>query len=267
MASFPVLHEKIREHHEPRMSATALAKYLVLRPDKQDEVLHDSRYAAQPIAGKYAEAFAVLRRYNCDPQRPKSALEAVKKALKLKETDPDLRPKARDEATRCREAIELFETRENALALRSMALSEAPRFAQLDIEGVKVSIQPAFIRRGIIPDLGPGIGAGILRLAKTPDPDDFKMPATRTKYGDMRREMARYMVALIQLLLEDQAADLDLGTPHRDLCFVTDLRLGETVGPASDHTARLRTIRSACGHIATLWDRLRPLPRVLKKRD
>lgn len=247
------------------MSATALAKYLVLLPDKQDEVLHDSRYAAQPIAGKYTEAFAALRRYNCDPQRPKSALEAVKKALRRKELDPDLRPKARDEAARCREAIELFEARENALALRSMALSEAPRFAILDIVGVKVSIQPAFIRQGIIPDIGPRIGAGILRLAKTPDPDDCKMPKTKAAREDIRREMARYMVAMVQLLLESQAAELGLGIPHRDLCFVADLRLGETVGPASDHTARLRTIRSACGHIVALWDGIRPLPRVLKK--
>jgi hypothetical protein len=265
MASFPVLHDKVREHREPRMTATALAKYLVLRSDKQDEVLHDSRYAAQPITGKYTEAFAALRAYNCDPRRPSSMLDEVKKALKRKELDRDLRPKARDEAARCREAIELFEARENALGLRSMALSSAPRFTVLDIEGVKVSIQPTFIRQGNVPGVGQRIGAGILRLAKTPDPEAFKTPKARTKHADMRREMAQYMVALIQLSLEDQAAALGLGMPHRDLCFVTDLRLGETVGPASDHAARLRTIRSACGHIATLWDGVQPLPRVLKK--
>jgi len=263
MASFPVLHEKVREHREPRMTATALAKYLVLRPDKQDDVLHDSRYAAQPIAGKYMEAFAALRTYNCDPRRPSSVLDEVKEALKRKELDRDLRPKARDEAARCREAIELFEARENALGLRSMALSAAPRFTMIDIEGVKVSIQPTFMRQGIIPGMGQRIGAGILRLAKTPDPDVCKTPKTRAGRLDLRREMARYMVAMLQLLLDDQTGEL--GLPHRDLCFVADLRLGETVGPAPDHTARLRTIRSACGHIATLWDGVRPLPRVLRK--
>jgi hypothetical protein len=265
MAISPVLHEKIREHREPRMTATALAKYLVLLPDKQNEVLHDSRYAAQPITGKYTEAFAALRTYNCDPRRPPSVLDEVKAALKRKELDRDLRPKARDEAARCREAIELFQARENAVGLRAMALSVAPRFAPLDIEGVDVSIRPSFIRQGIIPSIGPRIGAGILRLAKTPDPDDCKTPKTRTVREDVRREMARYMVAMMQLLLEDQAAALGLGIPHRDLCFVTDVRLGETVGPATDHTARLRAIRSACGQIATLWDGVRPLPRVLKR--
>jgi hypothetical protein len=263
MASFPVLHEKVREHREPRITATALAKYLVLLPDKQNEVLHDSRYAAQPITGKYTEAFAALRAYNCDPRRPSSTLDEVKEALRRKELDRDLRPKARDEAARCREAIELFQARENPLGLRPMALSDAPRFAALDIEGVKVSIQPTFIRQGNIPGIGNCIGAGILRLAKTPDPDDCKTPKTRTTREDVRREMARYMVAMLQLLLEDQAGELR--SPHRDLCFVTDLRLGETVGPAADHTARLRTIRSACTQIATLWNGLRPLPRVLRK--
>lgn len=245
------------------MSATALAKYLVLPSDKQDEVLHDSRYAAQPITGKYTEAFAALRTYNCDPRRSSSVLDEVKEALRRKELDRDLRPMARDEAARCREAIELFEMRENVLGLRSLSLSAAPRFTVLDIEGVNVSIQPTFMRQGVIAGVGQRIGAGILRLAKVPDPDDCKLAKTRTGRLDIRREMARYMVAMLQLLLDDQAGEL--GTPHRDLCFVADLRLGETVGPAPDHTARVRTIRSACGHIATLWGGVRPLPRVLRR--
>jgi hypothetical protein len=263
MASFPVLHEKVREHREPRMTATALAKYLVLRPDKQDDVLHDSRYASQPVAGKYAEAFGVLRGYNCDLRRPISMLDTVKEALTRKSRLPDLRPKARDEAVRCREAIELFELRENALGLRTMALKEAPRFDGLDIENVTVSIQPTFLREGNVAGIGQCIGAGILRLAKSPDPDDCKMEKTRLDRLDVRREMARYMVAMLQMLLEAQEGAF--GAPHRDLCFVADIRLGETVGPAADHTARVRAIRAACGHIATLWDGVKPLPRVLKK--
>lgn len=176
---------------------------------------------------------------------------------------PELRPKARDEAIRCREAIELFELRENSLSLRPLALSEAPRFPGLDIEGVTVSIQPTFMRQGNVTGIGPCIGAGILRLAKSPDPDDCKTDKTRLSRLDVRREMAWYMVAMLQMLLEAQ--DGSLGRSHRDLCFVADLRLGETVGPASDHTARVRAIRAACSHIATLWDGVRPLPRVLRK--
>ena len=106
-------------------------------------------------------------------------------------------------------------------------------------------------------------GAGIIRVAKAPDPDACKLEETRRRRGDHRREMARYMVALLQMLLEAQ--DGANGIPDRDLCFVADVRLGERIGPASDHTVRLRAIRGACSQIARLWPGIRPRPSILKK--
>jgi hypothetical protein len=79
----------------------------------------------------------------------------------------DVKPKTRDEAQRCIEAIELFGRCENALGLRAMALRDAPRFADIDIEGVAVSIQPDCMVDGP----NGHIGAGMIRVAKAPDPD------------------------------------------------------------------------------------------------
>lgn len=259
MASSPILHESVRTRREPRVSAVALAEYMILRPGGQQNILHDSKYSRPPIITANGEAMRALRAYNWDPRRPKEALLRVKKALNEKAVGLDVKPKAKDEALRCVEIIELFELAENALGLRSMALSEPLDFAPIEIEGVMVSIQPDFLVSG-----GPRrIGAAMLRVAKAPDPEACVKDDTRERRGHHRRELARYMIALLQFLLEAQKGEL--GTPDRDLCFVADVRLGERIPAAPDHAKRMRDIRGACEQIAKLWPGIQPKPSLLKK--
>jgi hypothetical protein len=261
MASSPILHPSVQTRNEPRVSAAALAEYLILRPDGQQNILHDSKYSRPPIVSANGEAVRALRAYNHDPRRSQDSLLRVKEGLITKSEAADIRPKAKDEALRCIEIIDLFERNENALGLRSMALSKPPSFEAIEIEGVMVSIRPDFLVGG-----GGGrnrVGAGILRVAKAPDPAGGKRPETRLRRGEIRREMARYMVAMQQLLLEAQKGAL--GIVDRDLCFVADVRLGERIGPAPDHAVRLRDIRSACKQIIGLWASVRPKPALFTK--
>lgn len=254
-----VLHPAIRERHEPRLSATALAEYLILQSDGQETILHDSRFTRTSIVTANGDAMRALRAYNCDSRRDTSRLDSVTVALRDRAMQPDLKPKSRDEALRCAEAIELFQRHEQTLGIRGMALREAPRFSPIDIEGVTVSIQPDFLVDGPRDT----IGAGIIRVAKAPDPAACKLEETRLRRGDHRREMGRYMVALLQMLL--QAQNGTLGQADPELCFVADIRLPERIGPASDHTARLRTIRSSCRTIVRLWPTIEPRNAVLQK--
>ncbi|WP_213770256.1 hypothetical protein [Bradyrhizobium sp. dw_78] len=222
--------------------------------------MHDSKYSTSTIVTANGAAMRALRAYNQDPRRSQDTLLRVKDELTIKSAAADITPKAKDEALRCLEIIDLFERNENALGLRSMALSAPPNFEAIEIEGVMVSIRPDFI-------VGGGgknrVGAGIVRVAKAPDPAGGKMPETRTRRGEIRREMARYIVAMQQLLLEAQKGAL--GIPDRDLCFVADVRLGERIGPAPDHAIRLRDIRSACRQIVGLWEAVQPKPALFKK--
>lgn len=170
-----------------------------------------------------------------------------------------IKPKAKDEALRCVEIIELFERQENALGMRPMALSEPPDFDAIEVEGIMVSIRPDLLVNG-----NDGrIGAAMLRVAKAPDPAACKTEEGRDRRGNHRREMAHYLVALMQMLLEAQNGEL--GIPDRDLCFVADVRLGERVGPAADHAVRLRDIRGACAQIRSLWAGVAPKPSLFKK--
>jgi hypothetical protein len=260
MASSPVLHPSVQTRAEPRVSAAALAEYLILRPDGQQKILHDSKYSRPPIISANGEAMRALRAYNQDPRRSQDTLLRVKGALTIKSDTAGITPKQRDEALRCLEIIDIFERNENVLGLRSMALSKPPTFDAIEIEGVIVSIRPDVI-------VGGGgqnrVGAGILRVAKAPDPAGGKRPETRSKRGEIRREMARYLVAMQQLLLDAQNGEL--GIPDRELCFVGDVRLGERIGPAPDHAVRLRDIRGACQQISALWASVTPKPALFKK--
>lgn len=241
------------------MSAIALAKYLIQLADKQESILHDSRFTRTPIVAANQEAARPIRAYLCDPRRPQGLLEAAKEALLAKARSGQGTPKGRDEAQRCAEIITLFQNQENALGLRPLPLSEPPnRFAPLVVAGVSLSIQPDFIVNA-----GVGhVGAGMLHVAKTPDLSDCR-PETRERRGEHRREVARYLVAMLQMLLDAQ--DGAYGIPDRDLCFVADVRLGETIRAAADNTARLRTIRAACTQIFRLWPTIRPRPSVLRR--
>lgn len=241
------------------MSAVALAEYLILQADQQENILHDSRFPRPPIVTANAEAMRALRAYNATSRRDDSVLERVKAALTIKSQSLDLKPKTRDEARRCIETIELFQRNENAFGMRHLALRECERLPPLEIEGVSLSVQP-----DLIVDGGDGrVGAAIIRVAKAPDPAGCKLEATRLRRGDHRREMSWYLVAMLQLLLEAQKGSL--GRVDRDLCFIADVRLGERVGPAEDHTKRIRAIKGACRQIAALWPTITPKPSVFAK--
>jgi hypothetical protein len=205
------------------------------------------------------DALKALTAYNCDPRRDADRLDRVKDALHRKAVDAEFTPRQQDEARRCIEAIELFERHENALGMRGLPLHECPRLDALSITGVAVSIKPHFLVRG---DAG-RIGAGIVRVAKAPDPAACRLDATRERRGEHRREMGRYMAAMLYMLLEAQNGAL--GVPDRDLCFVADVRLGERLDAAPDHALRVRAIRGACAQITRHWPLIQPRNSVLHR--
>jgi hypothetical protein len=252
-----MLHPSVRTRREPRISATALAEYLILRPGGQQNILHDSKYSRPPIITANGDAMRALRAYNTDPRREKDTLLRVKAALTTKAAGVGVRPKVRDEALRCVEIIDLFERAENALGTRTMLLVEPPDFDLLEIEGVSVSVHPDFIVQS-----GDRVGAGMLRVAKAPDPSACAKPETAAKRGDQRRELGRYLIAIMQILLDAQNGAL--GIPDPDLSFVADVRLGERINRAADHSIRVRDIRGACQQIARLWDAIEPKPALLR---
>lgn len=249
----------MRERLEPRVSATVLAEYLIANPVAQETILHNARFSRPPIVAANQASVRALRAYNCDPHRDKSALRRVKTDLTAKSLLPEIKPKARDEALRCIETIQLFELSENALGMRKLPLVAAPAFDELEIEGVAVSIRPDFL----VQPVNGRVGAGMIRVAKAPHALDCKTDETKRERMEYRRDMARFMIAMFHMQLEKQKGAY--GTPDPSLSFLADIRLGETIGAAADHTARIGQIRAACRQIDKLWPTIKPRRSVLKK--
>lgn len=262
MASIVPLHRSVRERHSPQISAVALAEYLILLPDAQDTVLHNSRYMTPPVTAPYGDAMRALRAYNADPHRAIGALETVKAALTKKATNPATEAWWRAEALRCVEAIELFQLAENALGMKGLPLTQTARFEPLSVNGTALSVQPDFLIRVDGPK-GVRLGAAMLRVAKAPDPKDCVMDKTRKEREDHRRELGHYVVAMMQMLLEREAAAGEI--VDKGLIFVADVRLGERIGAGSDHAARLKSINAACGQVRRLWGTIEPRPAILAK--
>ena len=234
------------------MSAAALAEYLILKPDQQESILHDSRFATPMITTPYRAALEPIRAFCSDVHRDKTTLEKAKSFLNVRSADQSIRPKQREEALRCIETIDLFDRATNAFGLNALNASLAPRFNLMQIAGVALSVQPDLL----INQQGK-VGIVLFRAQKAPDPQACRLEETKRQRGDHRREMARYMLAMAQMLFEDQGATL--GQFSRDHTFVADIRMGERIPfSTSDHAARVRAIKAACKQVSSLWSDIEP---------
>lgn len=241
------------------MTATALAEYMILSPNGQGKVLHNSRYASTFVTSPNASAVRALRAYNADPHRDTGKLEDAKETLTRKIWSEGATPKAKDNARRCIEAIDLFLRHENVFGMRKQRLDEAASLDPLVIEGVTVSVQPDLFVFG----QKNSVGAAFIRVAKAPDPADYRKKETQERHGEFRREMACYMIALAQMQMEAQGGRF--GVPDRKLSFVADIRLGERIDAAPDHFRRIKDIQGACRQITAQWPFIEPDPSILKR--
>jgi hypothetical protein len=253
------LHPSIREHHRPRVSAATLAEYLIMTPDQQERLLHDSRFASSFVVSPHAVALNAIRAYCADPRRSKAILDEVKEALNQRSLDKTIRPKQREESRRCIETIHLFESSENAFGIRAASIESTARYAPMNINGVLVSIQPDLLIKRLVAD-AEQTGVIFFRPQKAPDPAACRLEETKRQRGEHRREMARYMLAMADMMFAD------LGGLDRETSIIADIRLGERIGfSTSDHSARVRRIGAACRQINSLWDDIEPRASALAK--
>lgn len=259
------LHPGIRERKRARVTASALADYILSAPDQQDVVLHDERYSSAYATPKYSDARRLICAFSSGLRRDWSALEDGRAALVEKSNSTMFTPAQREEAARCAEVIELFTGASNAFGVKGLPLIlPAKPFDALNISGTTVSIQPdLLVGLTFPPETGKRMGLIFLRMQKRPDPEACKKDDTKAKRQDYRREMAKYMLVMGELLLRD----LGLSTSQidRERMAVWDMRLGEAIGFPSDRLSREKRIKAACGHIARLWASIQPKPNDFKK--
>jgi hypothetical protein len=262
MAKVVKLHPSIKENHLPRLSAAALAEYLIMKPDQQEKVLHDSRFSSPPVVTPHTAAMTAIRTYCADPHRSQRILDDAQHAQLVRSTDQTITPKMREESLRCMETLTLFEHGENALGLRHLRLEQCPRLAPINVSGVILSVQLDLLSR--TGTNRPRSGGIIFRPQKAPDPAACRLEETKRQRGEHRREMARYMLAMVQMMFEERADTL--GDFDRDATFVADIRMSESIRfSTADYAARVRAIKAACRQVYALWDDIEPRNSALAK--
>lgn len=260
MATPIKLHPKVRERRSPRISASSLAEFILATPDRQDELLHNQRYASAYVTQKHQQALLVMRALCSDPARDWSKFEAGRSALVEKSVGDTFTPSQRDEAARCVETLDLFRSyARNTFGLAGLPLKMAPTFDTMHINGLPVSVSPDMIMgTSFPPDEGKKVGLLFIRPQKRPDPGDCKTESKRQERSAYRREVLAYMLVLGDMML--RANGVSDASIDRKKFRGWDLRLGEEVLFPSDRVSRERRIEAACGQIARLWPTINPKP-------
>lgn len=254
------LHPKIRERKAARISASALAEFIIATPDRQDDLLHDQRFKSGFVAPKHQQALSVIRAFCIDVTRDWSRYEGARAALLEKSRGAGFKPSQREEAARCVESLDLFRNHaRNAFGVLGTPLFEAPSFNKLSLNGLPVSVVPDLVVGSPVPvEAGRTIGLIFIRAQKRPDPDGCKTDEKRKERRAVRREILAYMLVLGDMML--RANGIPDASIERKRFRGWDLRLGEEVEFPSDRITRERRIEAACGQIARLWETISPKP-------
>lgn len=260
MANPIKLHPKIRERRTPRISASALAEFIIAPPDRQDSLLHDQRFSSAFVTPKHQQALSVIRAYCTDLSRSKEIIQAGRAALAAKSTGSGFTPSQRDEAARCVETLDLFtKLASNVFGVGGQPYVETPGFAPISINGLPVSVYPDLVSGSAFPpEDKKKVGLIFIRAQKRPDPSDCKREEVKEGRQAYRREVLSYMLVLGDMMLRAN------GTPDtaidRKKFRGWDLRLEEEVKFPSDRISREKRIEAACGQISRLWETINPKP-------
>lgn len=258
MASPVQLHPQIRERNDPRISASALAEFIITPPDRQDDILHDARFMRASTVVPHSDALRAIRAFCSDPRRPFSTLEAATAALKAKSKSLTSKPSVKDEAARCMETIALFQNAQNALGIGRIPLFEAPQLVPMTVAGVMISVQPDLLVGAARLHESDKFGAAIFRPQKTPNPHACKTEKTKRDRETHRREVALYVLTLLRMaLIENGVREERIDTKQ---LMLFDMRLPERIDFPSDRISREKRIKAACGQISRLWASVEPRP-------
>ncbi|MFK4579183.1 hypothetical protein [Bradyrhizobium ottawaense] len=229
MATPVQLHPKIRVRPKARLSASALADFIITTPDKQDDVLHDARYMRSSPVSHYADAIRSIKAYCEDPRRDFEVLDSAAAALKTKSESKEFKPSQQEDAKRCIEVIGRFTESVNVFGARSAPLLQAPPFELCNINGVSVSIQPDLIvGTAFPPPAKEAIGAVFIRLQKAPDPDACKTEETKVIRQEYRVELAKYMLVFPIVAREGDGYFIQAVEGGDESALVLNVETGDT---------------------------------------
>lgn len=230
---------------QPRLSAAQLADYLVApTPVGQIGILRQAKNPAQnrPLIIQYAHA----RRAIAECMRDRGGLNRIVarsiSELEARRDDGTNGPLVRDDAQRCIDVIERFQSAANELDVWDAAYAE-PRLpsTSLNVAGVEISVSPDLIvtvrRRDQV-----RVGQVFVRCAI----------GTAGDAAENRRAEANGHLATIAHMHTSQYL-ADIGLPYAPTSMVIDVSRESVVRGPVNSARRIANIEAACAMIAAIW--------------
>ncbi len=220
-------------HKEPRISINKLGEYLVKRPARQRQILHDQKFPQDFIKAYYKDAQEAISQFIAGNMEDITILERRKQIL---EQSPASTVRAIQQATGNIEAIDNFMNMVDDIDFKGATPRLGQQSGTMRIRGVEVSIRPEI--------LFTGIGKGGKQLI-----GGLKLHFNKT--NPLNEEACGYISAALQMYCDN--AHAHEGVSYPNYCMVIDVASGYVCKGVTAIAQRKKEIEAGCEQIANLW--------------
>jgi len=222
--------------NQPELSVNKLAEYIISKGARQRKLLRDRKYPDPDFQmGMYhREASEAVRKYIAD-----GCIDAVpveNSIAVLKQQTPEKLGTIRRLSANV-DAMERFLDMLDDISITGTPELGAHTAEKITIHGVKISVRPEIVVRGVGPKGRKLVGAIKLHF---------------TKSFPMTDESAGYVSAMVQEFCRVHLLGPD-ETLYSEYCQVIDIGCGKVFPGVKSTTARMKDVAAECQNIAALW--------------
>ena len=232
-----------RKH--PRISANALAQYMVSSDITRHRIIREAREPEEVRTTYYRDARNSVCAFLADPIRNPKHLATAEQNFKQRAGDPLLSCRQHEVAAQSVEVVHAIHGMRNELGKYQFIKAPWGKSFIMPMRGVDVSVRLDLLVHGVHRGIDQ-IGAAVLKMTK----DDANSPLTLQR----REDAGAYAAALVWLYVS-QHLETDR-TPSNKLCMSIDVRHGKAFVAPRRNSMRIRNLKAACQNIAALWDQV-----------
>ena len=228
-----------------------MGEYMAASDGPRETMRRNMKYERMAPSLLYSKVAESVSSFLSSPTRDHRILTKCQQLLE-DERDSATNATKRDNAVYALRSLEVFERSLNALPLAGLQFQKIGPLKPMEIEGVKVSVQPTALVTQVRPRGKNLRGAIIVDTAKGVEPKSDEARAQAT----MAMTHTAY---LLHELVNDRIVAED-EKPSTDHCMVFHTYRQELVASPSNYRRMLGNMKAACRDIAARWDSIDPPP-------
>lgn len=240
-------HWRVNLH--PRYTVLEFGEYMAADDGPRETILRDMKYERIARTLSYRDLYACVAAFLSSPNRDYSILGEFRQLLNNAEINAAF-PQQRENVRHQIRALEAFGKSLNALPLGGIMMTKSPISRRwLDIEGVRIHVQPTVDIRIRKPKLPHRIGAIVVDLAKG------NIPKTEAAEIKLTESMVHSAVLLHEFVSVIENDELKADPEH---CVIFHAHRSERVCAPKNHKNKMKNIKAVCRGIARSWEHAEP---------